>query len=124
MRLDPLETHTAVWRPVPDDDLVDVVLTGAAARSETDPAGARPAEAATTSRLVLVDGRGGSGKSTFAARFAARSGATVQVVMNGGQGVEGRLVSASEAGVVVQQPQASVYIRAEAVLMVIVQPAY
>lgn len=50
---------------------------------------------------------------------AARNGATVQVVMNGGQGVEGRLVSASEAGVVVQQPQACVYIRSEAVLMVI-----
>ena len=26
MRLDPLETHTAVWRPVSDDQLADVVL--------------------------------------------------------------------------------------------------
>lgn len=77
MRLDPLETPIAVWRPVSDDQLADVVLTGAAARRETDPAGARPAEAATTSRFVLVDARGGSGKSTFAARLAARSGATV-----------------------------------------------
>lgn len=50
---------------------------------------------------------------------AARNGATVQVVMNGGQAIEGRLVSASEAGVVIQQPQANVYIRGEAVLMVI-----
>lgn len=50
---------------------------------------------------------------------AARNGATVQVVMNGGQGVEGVLVSASQAGVVIKQPQANVYIRAEAVVMVI-----
>lgn len=50
---------------------------------------------------------------------AARNGATVQVVMSGGQAIEGRLVSASEAGVVVQQPQGNIYIRSEGILMVI-----
>ena len=29
MRLDPLETHTAVWRPVSDDQLADVVQRSA-----------------------------------------------------------------------------------------------
>ena len=50
---------------------------------------------------------------------ADRVGATVGVIMNGGNTVKGELVHADESGLVVKQPNCVIYLRAEAVVMVV-----